>query len=160
MPIHHRTYGEAVIRDQKPLSLGVRTFIDGMSLQEYIELLNRKTFSWVRKERLIRLLSAKAYRGKVHDVLIVDTKGLVERHRDEITLSPINSGAFRGSGRRGAYTFKKIEDYPYDERVRTNHEDAVVELAVDYAVKDITDFTVRVEEWTGNRSLRVIWERG
>src|SRR5450759_2050595 len=98
-----------------------------MSLQGYIELLNRKTFFWVRKERLISLLTARPHRGKVHDVLVVDTEGLVEGHPDEVTLSPINSGAFRGSGRRGAFTFKRIDDYPCNERVRTKHADAVVE---------------------------------
>ncbi len=158
--IEHPTYGEAVIRDQQPLGVGVTNFLDGISLREYYELLNRKTFFWVRKERLVSLLTADAYKGKTHDVLIVDTKGFVERHQDEITLSHINSGAFFGSGRRGASTFQRIRDYPYEKWAKKKRKDAVVELAVDYAVKDISEFTIRVEEWTGTKPTGVIWDRG
>jgi len=159
--IRHRIYGEAVIRDQKPLHVGaLENLLDDMSVSEYYELLNKRTFFWVRKERLVTLLNARAYRGKTYDILVVDTKGLVEKHHDEITLSPINSGAAFGRGaRRGSSTFRRIDEYPYQDLVEKKREEAVVELAVDYAVKDISTFTVRVEEWAGGTSSRVIWER-
>ena len=106
-----------------------------MSRREYYELLNSKTFFWVRRERLISFLGARAYRGKVHDVLTVETEGVVDEHHDEITLSPINSGAFFGSGRRGVGTFRSIPEYPYQDMVKKKHADAIVELAVDCAVR-------------------------
>ena len=159
--IRHPKYGEAVIRDQKPLHEGaLEKLIDGMSTKEYYQLLNRKTFFWVRKERLVSLLGARAYRGKAHDVLTVDTGSLVAGHLNEITLSPINSGAIFGSGRRGAHTFSTISDYHYLDMVKKKGEDAVVELAVDYAVTDIAEFTIRVEEWKENHPLNTIWEMG
>ena len=64
---------------------------------------------------------------------------------------------FFGSGRRGRFRFLRISKYPYEEKVRKKHENAVVELAVNYAVKDISKFTTKVEEWKGNGPLRVIW---
>lgn len=156
--IRHPSYGEAVIRDQKPLHSGANPFIKGMTPNQYYQLLNGKVFFWTRRERLVSLLGARAYRGRSHDVLIVDTQSLVQRHLEEITLSPINSGAFFGSGERGSFTFKSVRDYPYEERRKKNPHDAVVELAVEYAVKDIEDHTIRVEEWAENTPRGIIWE--
>jgi len=158
--IDHPKYGKAVIRDQKVLHTGaLEKLVDTMSAEEYYKLLNGKTFFWVRKERLLSLLNGRAYRGKTHDVLTIETEGLVKKHYNEITLSPINSGAIFGSGRRGAHTFRRIKEYHYQEMVRKRREDAVVELVVDYAVKDISEFTIRVEEWKESTSLSVVWKR-
>ena len=77
----------------------------------------------------------------------------------DIWLSPINSGAFYGSGRRGIQTFKRIEDYPFEELRKTKKEDAVVEVAIDYSVKDIVEMTLRVENWKGGRPTGLIWKR-
>jgi len=156
--ISHHLYGDAVIRDQKPLHSGANKFIKGMTPNEYYKLLNGKAFFWTRRERLVSLLGARAYKGRSHDVLTVDTDGLVRSHEDKITLSPINSGAFFGSGYRGAFTFKKIRDYPYPEELKKRGKDAIVELAVEYAVKDIVKHTIKVEEWGENMSTKLIWK--
>jgi hypothetical protein len=156
--ISHPKYGDAVIRDQKPLHSGANKFIKGMTPTEYYRLLNGKVFFWTRRERLVSLLGARAYKGRSHDVLTVDTDGLVRSHEDEITLSPINSGAFFGSGDRGAFTFKKIRDYPYSDELKKRGKDAVVELAVEYAVRDIAKHTINVEEWGENVPTRLIWK--
>lgn len=159
--IRHATHGVAVIRDQKPLNEGtLRRLLDGISTTQYYEQLNGKTFFWVRKERLERLLNARAYRGRVHCVLTVDTEALLARHQNDIWLAHINSGAtFHGSGRRGIDTFKRISQYPFEEMKRKKGQDAIVELAVDYAVKDIADFVIRVEDWIGQDPVRTIWQR-
>jgi hypothetical protein len=46
------------------------------------------------------------------------------------------------------------------KKIRKKKEDAIVELAVDYAVKDISELTVRVEEWFENKPIRTIWVKG
>jgi hypothetical protein len=158
--IHHPIYGFAVIRDQKPLHEGaLRKLLDGMSTVEYHAMLNKKTFFWVRRERLERLLNARAYRGRTHCVLTVETRALLAKHQDDIWLSHINSGAIFGSGRRGISTFKRISQYPFEEMRKKKGDDALVELAVDYAVKDISELVVRVEDWIGQNSVRTIWQR-
>ncbi|KPJ85055.1 MAG: hypothetical protein AMS17_15040 [Spirochaetes bacterium DG_61] len=155
--IHHPVHGSAVIRDQKPLNEGaLQKLIDGMSTREYYELLNRKIFFWARKIRLERLLHARAYREKSHTVLTVDTRDLLDRYQNEVWLSHINSGAIFGSGRRGVGTFKRINDYPFEEMRKKKKEDAIVEVAVDYAVKDISKLIIRVEEWKGQNPVRII----
>lgn len=159
--IHHRVYGSAVIRDQKPLrEKTLRNLLDGMTTAEYYLMLNQKTFFWTQRERLERLLNARAYRRRSHTVLTVDTKALVTKHQSSIWLSHINSGAaIYGSGRRGSYTFKRIGEYPFEEMRKKKKDDAIVELAVDYAVKDILELVIRVEEWIGQNPIRTIWER-
>ena len=160
--IRHPVYGSAVIRDQKPLHENTLIkLLDRMSTSEYYELLNSKTFFWVRRERLERLLNARAYRDRSHTVLTIDTRALVTMYQSSIWLSHINSGAaIYGNGRRGTNTFKRIIEYPFEERKKRKRDDAIVELAVDYAVKDISELVIRVEEWVGQKSVRTIWERG
>lgn len=159
--IHHPKHGCAVIRDQKPLrERTLRNLLDGMSTEEYYFMLNQKTFFWTRRERLERLLNARAYRRRSHTVLTADTRALVTKHQDSIWLSHINSGsAIFGSGRRGTYTFKRISKYPFEEMRKKKRNDAIVELAVDYAVKNISKLVIRVEEWIGQNPIRAIWER-
>ena len=157
--IHHQVYGTAVIRDQKPLNeSALQKLIVGMSPKEYYELLNRMTFFWARRIRLERLLNARAYRGKSHTVLTIDTRSLINKHHKNIWLSNINSGAIFGSGRRGTGTFKRISEYPFEEIKKKKKDDAIVEVAVDYAVKDISKHTIMVEEWFEKNPIRTIWE--
>jgi hypothetical protein len=158
--ISHPVHGTAVIRDQKPLNeKALRKILDGMSTREYYELLNRKTFFWARRERLERLLTANLYKGRPHDVLTIETRPLVERYENQISIARINSGAFFGSGRRGVGTFKSIEEYQFEEIRKKQKDDAVVEIAVDYAVKDISEITTKVEKWIAEKSVQTIWRR-
>jgi hypothetical protein len=161
--VQHKIHGTAVIRGQMVLPETKLEYLllDGMTPREYYRLLNRKTFFWVRRERLEGLLRARPYRGRSHTVLTVDTKDLVTRYEKKIWLSRINSGAaIYGVGKRGSSTFHRIRDYPFEENKKKKKEDAIVELAVDYAVKDISELTVRVEEWFENKPIRTIWVKG
>lgn len=154
--------GRVVIRDQKPLKERTlaRLLPSSMSVAQYCRLLNERTFLWADEDKLKVMLNARAYRGRSHDVLTVDTRGLVGRHRGEITLSRINSGATsRGRGERGRSTFTRIGDYPYAPG-RAHGGNRVVEVAVDYMIKDIRQFVVRVEERRGNKTIRRLWKRG
>lgn len=158
--LHHDSYGSAVIRDQKPLreSALVR-LLDDMTPQQYYKLLNGMTFFWVRKERLETLLGARAYRAKTHIVLTIDTLSLVKAYSDCIYLSRINSGAaIYNNGRRGKDTFTKLSNYPFEDMRKKYRENAVVELAVKYAVREIERFTVQVEQWSHGRSVKAIWK--
>ena len=123
-----------------------------MAPREWYEMLNHKVFFWLTEERLKRLLAARAYRAKSHTVLTVETRTLVEKHEKQITLSHINSGSvIYGVGKRGKETFKPIGDV---DRPR-----GVAELAIDYAVHDIADLVLVVEERKGNQTPVVLWKR-
>lgn len=162
--INHHKYGTAVVRDQKPLRESIlrRILDDGLSPSDWYRMLNRKTFFWTTNTRLYRLLAAKAYRNSKHCVLTIDTEKLVEKHFDAITLSPYNSGCtLFNAPRRGKETFLPITEFKYDHWRRRGRkpEDVIVELAVDYRVVDVLDFTDSVEIMNKGSAPRVIYRR-
>jgi Family of unknown function (DUF7002) len=146
--IEHHHLGQAVIRDQRPMISDsvVARYLDGLSPADWYRTLNSRVFFWVREQRLERLLAAGLYRERPHMVLVLDTARLLEQYLDQVTLSPINSGAIfpAGKARRGPQTFHRFDAYPWSERAK--QPEPVVELAVDHAVLGVTDFIVEASE--------------
>ncbi len=157
-----RCIGEAVIRDQKPMNdAALMRFLQGVSVPDWYRLLNGKVFFWLTRDRLFKLLNARSYRSAEHDVLEIDAAGLVNAHRADITLSPINSGStLRRAATRGRDTFLRIADCPYNRlRQRGAPRLQVVELAVDYAVPDVVRFVRRVTRIRAGDCESVVYER-
>lgn len=160
--IEHPAHGRAVVRDQLPIRESqLASVLEDMAVDEWLRMLNSRVFFWVTEERLIRLLGARAYRARAHDVLVVDTAALVDVHRDRIDLSPINSGAtLFNAPRRGRGTFLSIEEYPLSIRRRqVGRQAAVAELAVRGGIADIQPFVVEVSRRQGDRILSRIYSR-
>ena len=152
--VEHPEHGSAFIRDNKPMQeKSLEKCLLEMTPREWYEHLNRRVFFWVERKRLLKLLGAKENRNRLHLVLEVDTAELLRRHGERVTLSPINSGATfaLGPAPRGPDTFRRIADHPDGK--------PVVELAVDHAVPDITDFVVSVSRWHGGEKLEEVWRR-
>ena len=157
--------GRAVIRDNGPLNARklARALPPDLPVAEWLRLLNGRVFFWLTEDRLGRLLGAKLYRDKVHDVLEVEAAPLVAAHRARIELSPINSGVTDPfPAPRGRDTFRSIADYPYAEwrRKRGRRGEPVVELAVLGGVPDVARFVRRVRRMRGGVAEGVLWERG
>lgn len=150
----------AVVRDQIPMSdAGLRRALpEHLSPEDWYKLLNAKAFFWLSEQRLHRLTNAKAYRDQEHDVLEVDTRSLIEAHRDEIWLCPINSGCTKPMPHpRDENIFARIKDYPYSFwRQRRARRECVVELAVDHSVDDIRSHVRRVIVKRGTEVLSVL----
>ena len=150
----------AVVRDQIPMSdSGLRRALpDRLSPADWYELLNAKAFFWLSETRLHKLTNAKTYRDREHNVLEVDTRSLIEAHRDAIWLCPINSGCTKPMPHpRDETIFARIPDYPYAHwRERRRRQERVVELAVDHSVKDIGDHVRRVIVKRGTEALSVL----
>jgi hypothetical protein len=156
-------YGQAVVRDQKPMadsSLG-RCLLDGLTPSEWYRMLNARVFFWLTEERLRRLLNAGPYASSSHDVLFVETRELIAKYRDEITLAPINTGNTKPYAQpRGRGTFSSIDDYPYQFWfAKRRGIDPVVELAVTGGISDIERFTLHVKEMRGADVIRTLWTR-
>lgn len=146
--LDHPVHGPAVVRDQKPLLETVlKKTLEGATIGEFCELLNRHVFFWVNKDRLERLRSAPPYRDRPHLILTLDTASLVERHRDRIRLSPLNSGATHPGANypRGPATFQPFETYPWATREQINRREPVVEMAVVHSVPDAAEFVIERE---------------
>ncbi|MBB3978048.1 hypothetical protein GGQ64_003262 [Rhizobium azooxidifex] len=150
----------AVIRDQKPMRdhLLARCLQDGLTPQEWYQTLNSRSFFWLSSERIWRLLRARAYREQPQTVLTIDTIGLVASHRERIWLTPINSGSTLFNPQpRGNETFRRIADFPFQERSRRRKEDNVVELVVDHSVPDVAAHVLAVHRVQDDRIVEEIW---
>lgn len=160
--ITHPKYGTVTIRDNKPITDSkLLKWLIGMSPREWYETLNRKVFFWTNKERLVRLLNARAYRKHTHTVITVDAALLLKRHAEQITVSPINSGAMSfGGSPRGIETFRTLDEWPDTEGPRSGKlRKPVVELAVEHSISNVQDIAMRVDEMKGSRLLKRIWVR-
>ena len=156
VPISHSEHGVAIIRDQGPMAPGSLTpQLDGMTASEWYRLLNRKSFFWATRERLLRFLTARPYRSKIHDVLTVSTSELLRRHGDRVTLAGFNTGvtSFGPRHRRGTETFKSIEEFPLGAG-----DSGIVEVVADYHVPDVAQFTLKVEQWRGRDLIGTVWQ--
>lgn len=156
----HPVVGTVTVRDQKPLQLHNLQLTD-VTVEAFLELLNNRVFMWASSERLTRLLGARPYRNSVHDVLVLDTAGMVGAYSDSIRLTGINTGAtiFPTAPPRGAESFMTIADFPFTERRRGRRlEDTVVELCVIGGVDNVEDFVIRVERRKGANVIETIYE--
>ena len=150
--VEHPEHGVALVRDNKPMQeKALKRCLLEMTPREWYEHLNRRVFFWVERKRLLKLLGARAYRDRPHLVLEVQTAGLLERHAEGVSLSPINSGATFALSPvlRGPNTFRRVADHPDGK--------PIVELSVDYSVLDIAEFTLRVGRWWGTEKLEEVW---
>lgn len=161
--IRHPKHGEAVIRDQKPMDdKGLKRCLRDASPTEWYQILNGKSFFWLQEHRLQRLLQARAYREESHCILTVDTRMLIEKHRERINLSPINSGCTKPMPHpRGKDCFLSLQEYPFDYWVkkRGKNGDSAVELTVEYAVPDISRLVTRVEIRKAGKVEKVIFKK-
>lgn len=151
MSISCNGFEDAYIRDQLPMPPDAleRCLVGEMTPKEWYKLINGKIFFWTMKKSLEIFLAAKEYKNIPQLVIIVDTRLLLERSIERITLSSINSGStyynpekYDRPKPRGLRTFENIKDYklPY-----------IAELVVGENVKDITAVALSVEKWIAHR---------
>jgi uncharacterized protein DUF7002 len=161
--IKHAAYGTAVVRDQKPISDKAlnRCLQDHLKPGDWYKLLNARVFFWLTEERLTRLLNARPYAPLKHDVLLVDTRALIQEYRGSITLAPINTGsAVYKPQPRGLGTLSSIENYAYSHWFsKRGGKEPVVELAVTGGIPNILDLTLRVEQRQGSNVIETVWSR-
>jgi len=163
--IEHPDTGEtAVLRDNGPINerlLRDDLLVGDTTLEEWYRLLNRHVFFWVHESGLSNFL--RVYRKSAHDVITVSTRRLVARDYDRIIVTPMNTGSasWRTELRRGRDIFEPhIHEFDLEawELLTPARRDAIVELAVDYAVESIEDITVRVDRRAHDQVPRPLWE--
>src|SRR5262245_33740253 len=82
--------GAIVLRDQKPMAPDrlQQGLEDQITPSQWYRLLNGKVFMWAREERLCGLLNARHYRALEHDVLTINTGGLMAAYEAAVWLCP------------------------------------------------------------------------
>jgi hypothetical protein len=149
--LEHPLHGRAVVRDNKPMfdaSL-VNCLQDGLGPKDWYRILNAKSFFWVDKARLDRLLSARAYVKDPQTVIEVDTATLLDGHRSKVRLARMNTGqTLYVPQPRGLATFHTIEAFPSGTgAIGSKQRPRIVELVVEDGVPDITNSVVRVDRF-------------
>ena len=93
-------------------------------------------------------------------MLELDSKALVEAYVDSVWLCPMNSGCTKPFPHpRGSWTFQRISNYPYSHwKTKRNRGERVVEVAVDYAVPDVSKFVKRVVRMMSADELALVFE--
>jgi hypothetical protein len=132
----------------------------GMTPEDWYRLLNGHIFFWLSAERVRGLTKARAYRKEPQTVITLQTGPLVAAHKNDISLSPINSGAALYIPQdRGPDTFKRIEDFPFSEREKEKRKPPqnVVELLVDHSVPNVADYVLAVHRVKAGEIIGEIW---
>jgi hypothetical protein len=141
------------IRDQSPMPPAVlgKYLQDGLSPEDWYDLLNSKVFFWLDPDRLNRQRSACG--DAPQRVLVIDAVRMLEKHGGRAAVTPINTGnAMRAAAPRGLSTFVPWVRWTSDgwesEKVgRTagrpaNHKP--VELTIEDGVEDIMDHVIEM----------------
>jgi len=148
-----------VLRDQKPMAPNRLStcLMNGITASQWYSHLNGRVFFWATEERLLRLLSARAYRSKTHDVLTIDTASLMADYGDQIELCHMNSGnTFPMSFPRDYSIFKRIEDYP--TRPNGNPLKIVAEVTIPYSAPNIVASVLEVKRMRGATVLETLFQ--
>jgi len=130
--------GSFLIRDQKPLSASKlqQCLADGISVEDWCSLLNRKVYFFLETKQANKLLEAKEYKDRSHFVLEFDTRSLASAYESSLTLAPMNTGSTSPIGHpRGHNTIAGLATYPYEDRLSRKLPIAK-EFCIDYAVPD------------------------
>jgi len=160
--ISHPKYGTAVIRDNKPLPESkLSCCLTDMTPRQWYKILNRRVFFWPSLNRVLGLLDARAYRSRSHTIITFESRQILAAYSENVFLSRINSGsAIYKPTPRGKTTFVPLAEWPADVGPRSGKlKNPIAELAVDYNVPNVREFTVKVEEMRSGQRGRVIWLR-
>ena len=84
-----------IIRDQTPMppDLLAKALPKGLSRSDWYRFLNRFVFLWADRERAAR--HRRAFSGRPQALLVFDAASLLAERKDQVLLSPINSGNAR-----------------------------------------------------------------
>ncbi len=141
------------IRDQSPMPPAVlaRFLRDGLTPEDWYDLLNSKVFFWLDPDRLNR--QRRACGDAPQRVLVIDGCRMMETHGARACVAPINMGnAMRAAAPRGLTTFVPWEQWKADawsseqvgqakSRPATHRP---VELTIEDEVPDIFDYVDEV----------------
>lgn len=161
VPIEADGLPGAVVRDQKPMSNSAlnKCLQAGITPEQWYAYLNSYSFFWLHPNRVWRLINGDAYRGSHQTVLTIETASLVEKYRDTIRLSPINSGSTLFNPQpRSFETFMTIENFPFEQRKKGRPlENVVSELVVKHSVPDLKEHVLAVHRVKSGRPIEQIW---
>jgi len=148
-PASRRLASGVLIRDQRPMppKALISCLRNGLTPQDWYELLNSKIFFWLDPRRLNRQRLACEASPQV--VLVVNASRLLMKYQGFASVTPINTGnALRSAAPRNLTTFVPYQRWLVDGWAHENIPDArprprrhrPVELTISEAIPDILDY--------------------
>ena len=149
----------ATLRDQKPITdNGLRRALGGsVEPWEWYDLINSMVFFWPTKKRVETMIKARAYRSIRHDLIVVNTKKLVQLESENIRLSRMNSGSTLRAHSRDKSLFKQFQDFPFESRLKSaGRAGAIAEICVKDRVDQIADAEISVITGSADEVLNAL----
>jgi hypothetical protein len=150
--VAHDSGHQVTIRDQRPMvRAGIEPHLDGIALDEWLDLLNQRVFFFARQKGLSTLL-ARYQESEGQDVLVFDTAKLLTAAagRAEVTtVNPAEPVSWNRCPCRGRSTFVPVDAY-------TGALDDVEEVTVVGGVERVTDLVARVVRYHPDRTTEVL----
>lgn len=150
--VAHDSGHQVTIRDQRPMvRAGIEAHLDGIGLEDWLDLLNQRVFFFARQKGLSTLL-ARYQESEGQDVVVFDTAKLLRASagRAEVTtVNPAEPVSWNRCPCRGRTTFVPVDIYP-------GAVDDVEELTVVGGVEGVNDLVVRVVRYHPDRTTEVL----
>ena len=126
------TQGSATLRDQHTATEALmKSCLVQVSIPDWLALLNAKVFFFLELERMQRM--KQSYADYPQLLLRTDSRALLERYAEHVSLSRINTGSFiRRPTPRGRNSFIPLADYAFKKK-----RDTPAELTLDCALPDV-----------------------
>jgi hypothetical protein len=113
-PVHlHYAGGGVVLRNQVPNRKDPGPYLDGITVAEWWELLNSRSYFFADQVALDRLVDSYAKQGIGQEVITFQTRRLLSPVAEHIEVSTVNAGVFpRATGpSRGRSTFQPLSEF-------------------------------------------------
>jgi hypothetical protein len=113
-PVHvNAAEGGAVLRNQVRNRKDPGPYLDGITVAEWWELLNCRSYFFADEPALDRLVESYAKQGTTQEVITFQTRRLLSPVAEHIEVSTVNAGVFpRAAGpSRGRSTFQPLSEF-------------------------------------------------
>jgi hypothetical protein len=148
----HESGHRITIRDQRPMvRAGIEAHLAGISLEEWLDVLNERTFLFTRQKELTTLV-ARYQATEGQDVVVFDSGRLLAAAKGRVDVATVNSGAPVSWTRcpcRNRATFLPIDDY-------AGSAADIQEVTVTGGLEQIADLVVRVVRYHPDRTTEVL----
>jgi hypothetical protein len=148
----HESGNQVTIRDQRPMArAGIEAHLDGITLEQWLAVLNERVFFFARQKGLTTLL-ARYQESEGQDVLVFDTARLLRTTagRVEVTIaSPAEPVSWTRCPCRSRATFVPIDDF-------AGAVDDIEDVTVVGGVDRVNDVVVRVVRYHPDRTTEVL----
>ena len=150
--VAHPSGNDISVRDQRPMMrANIEAHLDGIGLNEWLDLLNQRVFLFARQKDLTTFLG-RYQEAEGQDVVVFDTRRLLAAAKGRVEVTTVASTAPVPWDRcpcRNRYTFEPIETFDGDPA-------DIHEVTIIGGVEQAADLVVRVIRYHPDRTTEVL----